>query len=794
MQDAAVQPSPVAEPFEDPFRPGGGRGDASLTLSSPPTAPGGPWPIGVEWLLTNGMGGFAMGTALGVPTRRYHALLIATQCPPTERVTLLRAVDECLIIGGEDGGDAVSLRPLPFHFAGGRSRAIDADPAHGHAVRTVRGPSEVAWEHTWTVGGRPVRLVRVLHLFERENRIALRMRVEADGRPWRLELRPLVTLRDFHRLLTTHEAQDRFGTRVVRDGGGDAAVVVASREAGVLLMSRPGAFVEEPSLWRGLEYVREAERGLDCAEAAWCPGVFVFGGEAGSGPSDLELQASAEATWSHPIAPDGEARRVRLERAGERVVSFVRGARASGWTPLSTHAAPGGGGEGIRLDAEVEGWLRSLAASADDYVVRRAGAADEGRAGVTVIAGYPWFADWGRDTTISLPGLFIATGRLDEARSALETFARHRRRGLIPNRFDDYARAAHFNTADAPLWFVHACHAYMIAGGDRGAIGSELLPAVRDILSWYRRGTDGPIGMDPEDGLIAAGTPASQLTWMDARRDGVSFTPRHGKAVEINALWHNALVAAAAMAEACPEPAPGEADEFERETPDAWRALADRVRSSFVSAFVRRDGLGLYDRLEPRERPSGGRRGSEPLSALGPTPERVRYRFEDVDGWMSVDEVRPNQIFAVSLPFAPLAQGDAAARAVVDVVRDRLLTPVGLRTLDAGHPLYRARYAGSMFERDRAYHNGTVWPWLIGPFCEAELRVDGATSATVARLIDRLRPLLEHRGVHCPGHIAEVFNPEPNPVTGRHRPDGCPAQAWSTAEVLRVLVLAACAG
>jgi 4-alpha-glucanotransferase len=372
-------------------------------------------------------------------------------------------------------------------------------------------------------------------------------------------------------------------------------------------------------------------------------------------------------------------------------------------------------------------------------VVRRGVRAE----GVSVIAGYPWFSDWGRDAMISLPGLLLATERFDEALGVLQTFARAQRRGLIPNRFDDYGGENHYNTVDGSLWFVHACAAYLRASGDREGFDS-LVPACLRVILAYEQGTDYDIAMDPADGLIRAGNEHTQLTWMDAQRGGITFTPRHGKAVEINALWFNALTL---LAEALPD----------HDACARLSTLAERAGASFVRAFVN-PGSGLLDCLTPTD-----------------------------EGWEADTSVRPNQIFAASLPHSPLSLEQR--REVVRVVRERLLTPVGLRTLDPSDPAYRGRYEGDLMARDAAYHNGTVWPWLLGAYAEAVMRADGFSERSRAEAGDALRPLIAWlESGWSPAQLPEIFDGDETPDAPRE-PDGCPAQAWSVAETLRVWVM-----
>jgi predicted glycogen debranching enzyme len=372
--------------------------------------------------------------------------------------------------------------------------------------------------------------------------------------------------------------------------------------------------------------------------------------------------------------------------------------------------------------------MKRLHRAAADFVVRRN--RPDGKPGTTIIAGYPWFADWGRDTMISLEGLLLATGRFAEAAAVLSVFAQYVSDGMIPNRFDDYTNEPHYNTVDASLWFVHACHQYREYSKDNRTFEADLLPACREILRGYRAGTRYHIHMDERDGLIDQGDPTTQLTWMDAKMGQTVFTPRHGKAVEINALWYNAL---RLMGE---------------------NALADRVRESFVKAYWISPFRGLADVVR-------GGAGSYDRDA----------------------SVRPNQIFAASLPHSPLAPEQRSA--VVEVVRRELLTPFGLRTLNRSDPRYCPRYSGNQWCRDGAYHNGTVWCWLIGPFLEAYLKVGGRSDAAVHQARQWLQPLLDHMLTGgCIGQIPECFDAdEPQ------RPVGTPAQAWSVAEVLRVAAM-----
>jgi glycogen debranching enzyme len=388
-------------------------------------------------------------------------------------------------------------------------------------------------------------------------------------------------------------------------------------------------------------------------------------------------------------------------------------------------------GRWATLCASIDGAAASEPVSrADPFVVRRS----DGRP--TILAGYPWFTDWGRDTMISLPGLLIVPGRLDEARQVMEAFLAHLNRGVIPNRFPDAGETPEYNTADATLWMFQAMRAWLDAGGEKIFLRDVFYPAAKDILDWHRRGTWYGIAADPADHLLRAGTPGTQLTWMDVKVGDWVVTPRHGKPVEINALWHGALCLAADWA-----------DELGDAQAGSLRAEALLVRESFRAKFWNPERSCLYD----------------VLTDDGP-----------------IRKLRPNQIFAVSLPHDLLEEDQQ--QNVVRIVEQELLTSVGLRTLERADPDFKPRYEGSPRDRDAAYHQGTVWPWLLGPFVDAYLRAFGRSAETLAycrNLVERLEEEAAKGG--CLGSIAEIYDgDEPR------YPRGCPAQAWSVAEMARL--------
>lgn len=692
---------------------------AGFTL---PARLGVPALVATEWLLTNGLGGFAMGTAAGVLSRRYHALLIAATRPPVGRLAVLNAtVDRLLIDPGAPGERAVELSG--FRFAGAADHFHPDGPSRLEGFLRGAGAS-------WRYAAPGARITRTLRLIRGVNAATIRFTVERAGEgrasPLRLTVRPLLSLRDFH-ALTRRAWDDRFAVRdVVAD-----AVTVERDGRSARLRCEGGLFHPDPQWWHDFFYAIDADRGQDSVEDLFSPGVFALDLAPSQSSASLLLRVGLD---DGGAAIADEPARDAAER-GARLRTIASAACLSGLGATAGDA---------------------LAAASDDFVVRRESreGALGGAGGVSIIAGYPWFGDWGRDTFVSLPGLLLATGRFDEAREALRIFSAHRRDGLIPNVFDERTGQPEYNTVDAPLWFVQAACAFAEQSGDAPFWSAELAPACLDIFAAFRRGIGGEanIAMDPFDKLITAGTAATQLTWMDARRDGVVFTPRHGKAVEINALWISGLKRTAALL------AGGDARQAAN-----LNDLADAAARSFRKSFWNGAYPGgcLFDALTPSD------------STAGPVT------------WRPDASLRPNQVFAVSLPHSPLTAEQQ--KAVVRVVRERLLTPRGLRTLDPADPRYRARYEGDLFHRDGAYHNGTAWPWLLGPMAEAVMRSEGfsAESREEARrilrpIIDTLTALPPEPGA-CVGQIAEIYDGgEPQ------RPQGCPAQAWSVAEALRV--------
>jgi predicted glycogen debranching enzyme len=629
----------------------------------------------LEWLETNGTGGFAMGTVAGTSTRRYHGLLVAPLRPPGERHVFLARLEESIVGGGGEIALASNQYPGTLYPEGYR-----------HLSEFRLDPFPI-----WTYQANGAVLEKRLFLVHGEQTVVVRYRA---SRPTQLLLRPFLAFRDYHALGRANGDLDPHVGETACAGVRTLAVRPYGQLPELRLHHSGGRFHRDGAWHRDTEYLEELDRGLDFREDLWRMGTL-----------SMDVQPGKDAFLVATLGPWNALDRAAIDRIEE-----AERARRRPRHPDPFRA---------RLDR-----------AAEQFTVERADGSP------TAIAGYPWFTDWGRDTMIALPGLYVARGRLDEARGVIRGFLAHARGGLIPNRFPDRGEIPEYNTVDATLWLFQAVNAYLAAGGDP-AFASEVYPRAREIIGCHAKGTLHGIRVDPQDGLLVAGDEGSQLTWMDAKVGDWVVTPRHGKPVEVNALWYNALRLAALWGRAAGD-ATG-ANELEAE--------AARVSRSFAERFWDPSSGRLFDVLLP-----GG-------------PDR---------------RMRPNQIFAVSLPFPLLDQ--QRQRSVVRAVERALLTPVGLRTLAPDEPDYRPRYGGASRERDGAYHQGVVWPWLLGPFVRAYLAAFGRTRHNVAYCRSLLRGLERHMVAEgCLGSISEILEPEPP-----YKPVGAPAQAWSVAEVLAV--------
>ncbi|HEX4132491.1 MAG TPA: amylo-alpha-1,6-glucosidase [Pirellulales bacterium] len=646
-----------------------------------------------EWLATNGLGGYASGTLSGACTRRYHGLLIAALPAPLGRMVMFNHLAEELRL---PGGRKVSLgadeRP---------DRVIEYDAATLAEFRLEDGMP------VWTYAVENFLLEKRVVLPHLQNTVHVVYRMLRAPGPVRLRLRPSFDFR-------SHEAAVCAGTdhpyQVTAIGD---RIEVASHNLPTLRLRMTGpspAFVLDGGRYREVFYRIEAARGYESSGRLWNPGYFRT--NLGNG-EQANLIASTE-EWDTVLAvTSDEALEAERERSDRLVLQADLRARA-------------------QLGAE-------MTLAADQFIIipttrnvdtaRAHAAGDEVR---TVIAGYHWFTDWGRDTMISLEGLTLATGRHREAGFILRTFARYVRDGLIPNLFPEGQREGLYHTADATLWFFHALDRYLQATDDQETL-RLLFPTLADVVDHHVRGTRFGIGVDPRDGLLRQGAEGYQLTWMDAKVDGWVVTPRRGKAVEINALWFNALRLMERWSH----------EQGDAAGTDAFARRAEQVAKSFNARFWYEQGNYLYDVVD-------GEQGDDP-------------------------KFRPNQVFAISLPHPVLES--ARWKPVLDKVVERLLTPVGLRSLAPGDPDYKPTYDGDLRSRDAAYHQGTVWAWLIGPFIDAWLRVNPGRSEEARQF---LIGFVAHLNEACVGQISEVFDAE-----APYYPRGCVAQAWSVAEVLR---------
>ncbi|MEW5946776.1 MAG: amylo-alpha-1,6-glucosidase [bacterium] len=647
----------------------------------------------LEWLETNGLGGYACSTVCGLNTRKYHGLLAAPLSPPVNRFLFLSKLDETLVTPGGEFELGTNLYPgavSPRGYAHLREFHLDPFP---RAVFSAGG--YVLEKKVFMPHGRQAVVVEYSLKNAKGRKPSEKERAGAL-----LRARPFVAFRGEHE--TTRENAD--AATEPRAAKNYISLRLYGSLPALFIHHNGWGFVPGAHWYRNFEYPRELERGLDCREDLFSPGELVHRFENGDG---LILAAVEK----KPMRIDHSREIMPLETVVGTLMEKELRRRA----------------EQARESSAAPAWARRLAASADAFVVRR------GDAGTSIVAGYPWFNDWGRDAMVSLPGLLLCTNRLEDAREALVTFAAHVSEGMIPNCFSGRDEPL-YNSVDASLWFVLACFEYWKRRKDDPALGEKLAPAIVDVLDHYTAGTRYGIGLHPS-GLLAAGSPETQLTWMDAKAGGVVFTPRHGMAVEVNALWYNALSAAGAIMKSLG----GEAVNFEAE--------ARAAREAFNANFWNPAKECLYDVVR--------------------------------DDGTKDSSIRPNQVFAVSLPFE-LIPDDRAAK-VVKCVEKHLLTPYGLRSLAREEQGYRGRYEGGVMERDGAYHNGTVWAWLIGPFITAYLKVNGRNAKTLARAKKMTAPLAEHLRAACIGHVSEIFDGD-----APHAPRGCFAQAWSEAELIRV--------
>lgn len=639
-----------------------------------------------EWLETNGIGGYASSSVSGANTRRYHGLLVAATRPPLGRVVMLSKFEETLRIDGERYDISSNQFPGAIHPRG-----------YKYLKRFRLDPFPV-----WTFDIDGVEVEKSIFMVYGENSVVCRWKIldkseisdlqsEISDLKFELELKPLLAFRDHHHL----RYEDwNFGRDYQTEE--NLVSIAPYAEMPTLYFSHNANAIEKKGEWyRNFAYAIEIERGFDFSEDLFQP-------------FSLRFDLSAEAVVIASTEPQDVAFADVFEKSEIRRRSNL-----------------------IKTAGASDDFASSLALAADQFIVARG-------TGKTVIAGYHWFSDWGRDTMIALPGLTLATNRPDVAKSILTEFSKHISDGMLPNRFPDAGETPEYNTVDATLWFFEAIRAYVEKTGDYDFVRKVLYEKLVDIIDWHIRGTRYGIHVDT-DGLLSAGEAGVQLTWMDAKIGDWVVTPRTGKAVEIQALWYNALRVMAGLA-----------DRFgDIENQAEFSKMADIARDSFNGQFWNDTDGCLFDVIDGDEKDAS---------------------------------VRPNQIFAVSLAHTMLEP--ETARKVVGKVEAELLTPVGLRSLSPNDARCTPIYIGSPHDRDAAYHQGTVWSWLIGPFVDAYLKVhakDAVAKEKVAGIIDGFKT---HLTAAAAGQISEIFD-----AKSPHAPRGCTAQAWSVAELLRISVL-----
>jgi predicted glycogen debranching enzyme len=629
-----------------------------------------------EWLITNGLGGYASGTIAGIPTRKYHGLFVPNLAAPKGRHIMISRCDESVV---------TPTRRL--HLGGAEFEHERFVGESHHYLREFRLDHRIA---VWTFELDDTVLEKSVVMIHNQNTVCVQYRL-LRGERLDLQVRPFVAFRR-HDETPTSTSGDAFVVEV-RRGRHEIRHANSPLILRVQLQPGPTMFMTEERDEHQFVYRVERDRGDPAFDSAFSPGYFA------------------------------------AELALERPVAFV--ASTHTWDRLDFEAPAVFDAERRRLDGllalapQFAGDAFAEQLTMEENIMAQA----EGSELRSIYAGYHWFGDWGRDTMISLDGLTLATGRYREAGAILRTFSHYVRDGLLPNLFPEGEREALYHTVDATLWYFHAIARYVEVTGDRSIL-AQLFPVLASIVEHHIAGTRFNIHVDPADGLLAAAAEGYQLTWMDAKVDGWVVTPRRGKPVEIQALWYNALKLMAAW---------GEQLGVEHRS---YAAHANRARETFNERFWNARAGCLYDVID------------------GPAGDDA--------------SIRPNQVFAISLPHPILYE--RYWEPVIETVRNRLLTAYGLRTLSAEHPDYKAHYRGDLRSRDAAYHQGTVWPWLIGPYIDAYLRVH--PDRLGARQL--LRAFPEHLCEAGVGSISEIFDAE-----DPYAPGGCIAQAWSVAEVLR---------
>lgn len=625
-----------------------------------------------EWLETNGLGGWSSSSVIGCNTRRYHGLLIAATNPPTERMALVSKLDETIIVANER------------HELGTNNYGSTIHPT-GFTYLT-HFTKKIFPEFIYEINS--IKLKKTIAMIHGENTVVIWYEVLEADQPFTMELLPLLSGRGYHSLMHANQniqlktvfENDIFQTKIY-DGVPELYIKLPG-----------GRYKPKPDWFYNFNYSVEQYRGLDFVEDLFTPGTFTIELRKGNF-AGIILSTTNPEEKDADILLRSELRRRQL----------------------------------LLKDQPSDEITRQLILAADQFIVKR------GEDLKTVIAGYHWFTDWGRDTMISLPGLCLSTGRYEDARKILAAFAKTVSMGMLPNRFQDNGEPPEYNNVDGTLWYFIAVYKYLRLTNDKQFVLETILPGLKEIIDWHFKGTRYQIHVD-DDGLLYAGETGQQLTWMDARIGNWVVTPRMGKAVEIQALWYNALKIFSGLLD------------LNNQNQDAClvNISAEKAKQSFIEKFWNGSGNCLLDVIDE----SGN----------------------------AVAELRPNQLFAISLPFT-LIEGEKA-KSILKIVQEQLYTPVGLRTLPKTDVHYTAVYGGDAFHRDSSYHEGTVWSWLLGAYTDATMKVYGSKE----KAQEIIKNFSYHLNEGCIGSVSEIFDAEMP-----HHPRGCVAQAWGVAEILRVI-------
>lgn len=644
-----------------------------------------------EWLETNGLGGWASSTVIGANTRRYHGLLVAAIEPPAGRYVLLSKLDETIVIDHSAQAFDNGQQKHRFELGVNLYQGNTISPKGNQYLTSFT--KDIFPEWTYEAGA--IQLKKKIAMIHGENTVVIIYDVIKAPSSFTLELLPLIASRNYHSL--NHQGPQMHWNAMFNDG------IFHNQPNGKqdLYIKAMGAeYKHHPSWYRNFQYSAEQYRGLDHIEDLFNHGTF-----------SVQLQQGD--SLGIIISTDDPAEKDAHEL-------FVKEMQRR---------------ENLLYQQPNDELIKQLVLAADQFIVKRkikkVSSEEVVPDAASIIAGYHWFADWGRDTMISLPGLCLSTGRFSDAKKILAAYAASM--GMLPNRFQDDDSDPEYNNVDATLWYFIAVYKYLMTTGDVLFVLNELLPVLKEIVDWHFKGTRYNIHAD-EDGLLFAGEQGVQLTWMDARIGKRVVTPRMGKPVEIQALWYNALKIFAELLQLNNQPH------------DAWVVgiSADKVKESFVEKFWYKEGNYLCDVIDEEDDPD--------------------------------HTLRPNQLFAISLPFV-LVEGEQA-KAILKIVEEQLYTPVGLRTLAPDDPHYFPAYKGDVYERDEAYHQGTVWSWLLGPYIDGLIKVKTEKSK-VKSIVDNFA---YHLNEACIGSVSEIFDAD-----APHQPKGCIAQAWSVAEILRVI-------